>query len=55
MKQKVKPEFPDEKNPDPGQIEENGDQARSGKPRRETARCDCPPGCVGLPCCTGAA
>ena len=43
-----------------GQDDENGvenehAEVRKTAPERPAHRCDCPPGCVGLPCCAPAA
>ena len=54
MKENVQPELPEEQQRDPEPSKEKVRSPRSQEPGPETVTCDCPPGCVGLPCCTGA-
>jgi hypothetical protein len=53
MQQNIEPQSPEDKSIRPERSEENARPASESP--AETARCHCPPDCIGLPCCKGGA
>ncbi len=51
MDPRIQPDLAEKKS-NPELAEKKQDTQRSREKPNEAPKCECPPGCVGLPCCT---
>jgi len=52
MDPKIQPDLAEKKSNAEVAAEKQGTQPSAEKRNEAAQKCECPPGCVGLPCCT---